>query len=155
MRLIRKQKNRRLYDTVDSRNVTLAELAEIIGSGESVRVEDGASGEDLTRSVLLQIVLEQEGPGAAVLSQSFLESLIRLYNNPMQLLASGYLDASMAAFERQQSDLAQRWQTAATTGDGSSGLADAAQEGLKSWLSLQRSLFDAWTGRGPGHEKED
>jgi polyhydroxyalkanoate synthesis repressor PhaR len=96
MRLIRKQKNRRLYDTVDSRNVTLSELAEIIGSGESVRVQDGTSGEDLTRSVLLQIVLEQEGPGAAVLSQSFLESLIRLYNNPMQLLASGYLDGWLA-----------------------------------------------------------
>ena len=63
--------------------------------------------------------------------------------------ASGYLDASMAAFERQQSELAQRWQAAGSVGNPATGLAEAAQEGLKSWMSLQRSLFDAWTGRTP------
>ena len=152
MRLIRKQKNRRLYDTVDKRNVTLQELAEIIGSGDAVRVEDGATGEDLTRGVLLQIVIEQESPGAALLSQSFLESLIRLYNNPLNLLASGYLEASMTAFERQQSELKQRWQASGSEGIPAAGLADAAREGLRSWMALQRTLFDAWTGRAPGNE---
>ncbi len=155
MRLIRKQKNRRLYDTVERRNVTLQELAATIGAGESIRVEDGTTGEDLTRSVLLQIVLEQEQPAGALLSQPFLEALIRLNNHPTRTLASGYLEASMAAFERQQSELMRRWQAAAGEHPAAAALAGAAQEGLKSWMSLQRTLFDLWSGRGPDDKAEE
>lgn len=155
MRLIRKQKNRRLYDTQDRRNITLAELAAIIGAGESVRVEDGTGGEDITRAVLLQIVMEQETPGSALLSQSFLEGLIRLYNNPLQQLVTGYLDASMTVFQRQQSELMKRWRELAGSGGASASLAEAAQEGLKGWVGLQRALFDAWTGRDGNDDRED
>lgn len=155
MRLIRKQKNRRLYDTVDRRNVTLQELAALIGAGESIRVEDGTTGADLTRPVLLQIVMEQEGPGAAVLSRSFLEGLIRLYNNPARLLAGSYLEASMAAFERQQEELMRRWQDTAGENPAAASMAEAAQEGLRSWMSLQKSLFELWSGRTSDDKKED
>jgi polyhydroxyalkanoate synthesis repressor PhaR len=149
VRLIRKQKNRRLYDTVDRRNVTLRELAAIIGTGDTIRVEDGASGENITHSVLLQIVTEREGPGGALLSQSFLEGLIRLYSNPASLLASTWFDASMAAFERQQAELMRRFGAGPQTGAAASAMAGIAQEGLRSWMTLQRSLFEIWAGRGP------
>lgn len=148
MRLIRKQKNRRLYDTVARRNVTLAELATLIGQGESVQVEDGTSGEDITRGVLLQIVIEQDACGGAFLSQAFLESLIRLASNPMQQMAAGYLEASVATFERYQHELAERWQPNATAAadptQQTAVLAEMARESLKGWMSLQRAFFDAW-----------
>lgn len=150
MRLIRKQKNRRLYDTVDRRNITLQELARLIGAGEQIQVEDGTTGENVTRAVLLQILLEQESPGRVLLSEAFLESLIRLGHNPLQQMASNYLDASLAAYERYQSDIAERWRADANTmSHPAEVLTEAAQRSLSSWISMQRSIFDAWSGRGP------
>lgn len=160
MRLIRKQKNRRLYDTVDRRNVTLQELASLIGRGESLRVEDGTSGEDLTRGVLLQIVTEQDANGQDLLSQPFLEALIRLSHHPMQQMAAGYLEASLATFERYQDDLASRWRPRASAmSSGESApqaplLTDLARESLKNWMSLQRSIFDAWSTPASDDAKE-
>ncbi len=155
MRLIRKQKNRRLYDTVDRRNITLQELARLIGAGEQVRVEDGTNGDNVTRAVLLQILLEQESPGRVLLSEAFLESLIRLGHNPLQQMASDYLDASLAAFERYQTDIAQRWQAdRQPLSHPAEVLTEAAQRSLSSWISMQRSIFDAWSGRPPEPEPE-
>jgi polyhydroxyalkanoate synthesis repressor PhaR len=155
MRLIRKQKNRRLYDTVDRRNVTLQDLAILIGGGESIRVEDGTSGDDISRLVLLQIVVEQESPAMALLSQPLLEGLIRLANNPMQQMAASYLEASVASFERSQGEFARRWQLDGNTGSTAGAIADAAQESLRSWMSLQRSIFDAWSGNSPDEGKDN
>ncbi|MEM9387722.1 MAG: polyhydroxyalkanoate synthesis regulator DNA-binding domain-containing protein [Pseudomonadota bacterium] len=150
MRLIRKQKNRRLYDTVDRRNITLQELARLIGAGEQIQVEDGTNGENITRTILLQILLEQESPGRVLLSEAFLESLIRLGHNPLQQMASNYLDASLAAFERYQSEIAERWRAdAKAMSHPAEVLTEAAQRSLSSWISMQRSIFDAWSGRGP------
>src|ERR1700682_93238 len=91
-RLIRKYSNRRLYDTVGSRHVTLDDLRHLIVSGEKIKVIDDKSGEDLTRSVLLQIIAEQEQDGSPVLGAESLAMMIRFYGGPMPGALSGYLE---------------------------------------------------------------
>src|SRR5215472_7563978 len=78
-RLIRKYANRRLYDAHDSRHVTLDDLRKLIAGGERIKVVDDKSGEDLTRSILLQIIASQEQFGTPVLSTQLLEAIIRFY----------------------------------------------------------------------------
>src|ERR1700722_16767433 len=90
-RLIRKYSNRRLYDTAGSRHVTLDDLRQLIVSGEKIKVIDDKSGEDLTRSVLLQIISEQEQSGSPVLGAELLEMIIRFYGGPMQALLTPHL----------------------------------------------------------------
>ena len=114
-RLIRKYTNRRLYDTAASRHVTLEDLRQLIVAGEKIKVIDDKSGEDLTRSVLLQIISEQEHFGSPVLSAELLEMIIRFYGRPMQALLSGYLEQAFTAMLRQQetmqSEMAKALQT--------------------------------------------
>ena len=90
-RVIRKYANRRLYDATASRHVTNDDIRKLIAAGERVQVIDDRSGEDLTRTVLLQIISEQEQFGAPVLSVQLLEGIIRFYGNPVQDLLSRYL----------------------------------------------------------------
>src|SRR3984957_4110962 len=101
-RLIRKYSNRRLFDAGGGPHVTLEDLRQLIVSGEKIKVVDDKSGEDLTRSVLLQIISEQEQFGAPVLGSELLEMIIRFYGRPMQALLSGFLEQAFTAMLRQQ-----------------------------------------------------
>src|SRR5260370_7464707 len=83
-RLIRKYSNRRLYDTVGSRHVTLDDLRQLVVAGEKIKGIDDKSGDDLTRSVLLQIIAEQEQFGVPVLNCDLLQMVIRFYSGPIQ-----------------------------------------------------------------------
>jgi len=83
-RLIKKYANRRLYDSTESRHVTLEDIRKMIVSGSKVKVVDDKSGEDLTRAVLLQVIAEQDQYGTPVLSTELLEAIIRFYGNPVQ-----------------------------------------------------------------------
>ena len=101
-RVIRKYANRRLYDPSESRHLTLDEVRELVVAGEKVRVEDAKSGEDLTRSILLQIIVEREEAGRPLLSADLLEQLIRFYGGAMQDFLATYLERSVGAFVDQQ-----------------------------------------------------
>jgi polyhydroxyalkanoate synthesis repressor PhaR len=101
-RLIRKYSNRRLYDTAASRHVTHDDLRQLIVAGERIKVIDDKSGDDLTRSVLLQIIAEQEQFGVPALSPELLEMIIRFYGGPIQALLSRYLEEAFTAMLRQQ-----------------------------------------------------
>jgi polyhydroxyalkanoate synthesis repressor PhaR len=103
--LIRKYSNRRLYDTAASRHVTLQDLRQLIISGEKIRVVDDKSARDLTRSVLLQIICEQEQSGAPVLGSELLEMIIRFHGRPMQALLSRSLEQAMASMVQQQESM--------------------------------------------------
>src|SRR6185437_8189268 len=94
-RLIRKYANRRLYDAHDSRHVTLDDLRKLIASGQRIKVIDDKSGEDLTRSILLQIIAAQEQFGTPALSTQLLEGIIRFYGNPVQQLRAGHRGAEL------------------------------------------------------------
>ena len=94
-RLIRKYANRRLYDAQDSRHVTLDDLRQLLARGVRLKVIDDKSGDDLTRSMLLQIIATQEQFGTPVLSTQLLEAIIRFYGNPIQQLLTSYLEQSI------------------------------------------------------------
>jgi polyhydroxyalkanoate synthesis repressor PhaR len=100
---IKKYANRRLYDTESSTYITLDRLAQMVREGREFEVVDAKSGEDITRQVLTQIIVEEEARGATMLPISFLKQLIGLYGNSMQNFVPQYLEAAMEAFQRNQS----------------------------------------------------
>jgi polyhydroxyalkanoate synthesis repressor PhaR len=100
---IKKYANRRLYDTESSTYITLDRLAHMVREGREFEVVDAKSGEDITRQVLTQIIVDEEARGATMLPLNFLKQLIGLYGNSMQNLVPSYLEAAMDAFQRNQS----------------------------------------------------
>ena len=100
---IKKYANRRLYNTGTSAYVTLEDLAEMVKKGEDFEVFDAKSGEDITRSVLAQIIFEQEGKvGQAMLPVTFLRQLIRFYGDSMQALVPSYLEFTIDRLTSEQ-----------------------------------------------------
>ena len=103
MHRLKKYPNRRLYDTTDSRYVTIGDLRRLIIAGESIKVEDSRDGGDLTRSVLMQILAEQEAEGhEPVLTNRALEQIIRFYGDRLGSLASRYIEQSILALLEHQ-----------------------------------------------------
>lgn len=96
--VIKKYANRRLYNTGTSTYVTLDDLGDMVKGGEDFTVQDAKSGEDLTRSVLTQIIFEQESKGTNLLPITVLRQLIRFYDDSMQAVVPTYLEHSMNAF---------------------------------------------------------
>ena len=107
--VIKKYANRRLYNTGTSAYVTLEDLALMVKSGEDFVVQDAKSGEDLTRSVLTQIIFEQEGKdGQSLLPISFLRQLIGYYGDSMQSMVPSYLEFSMDSFAQKQGEMREK-----------------------------------------------
>ena len=103
---IKKYANRRLYNTESSVYVTLADLAKMVKSGDDFVVHDAKTNEDITRSVLTQIIFEQEGvEGQALLPVAFLRQLIRFYGDSVQTLVPSYLEFSMERFTVEQENV--------------------------------------------------
>jgi polyhydroxyalkanoate synthesis repressor PhaR len=101
---IKKYANRRLYDTESSTYITLDRLAQMVREGREFEVVDAKSGDDITRQVLTQIIVDEEARGGAtMLPINFLKQLIGLYGNSMQNFVPSYLEAAMDAFQRNQS----------------------------------------------------
>jgi polyhydroxyalkanoate synthesis repressor PhaR len=100
--IIKKYANRRLYNTETSSYITLEHLAAMTREGRDFQVFDARSGEDITRSVLTQIVMEEESTGQTMLPVPFLRQIIAMYGDSMQSMVPGYLEASMAAFSENQ-----------------------------------------------------
>lgn len=96
-RVIKKYPNRRLYDTDTSSYITLTEIKQLVMNSESFVVRDAKSGEDLTRSILLQIILEEEANGSPMFTAPVLSNIIRFYGHTMQGLMGGYLEKNMQA----------------------------------------------------------
>jgi polyhydroxyalkanoate synthesis repressor PhaR len=110
---IKKYANRRLYNTGTSTYVTLEDLASMVKAGEDFLVYDAKSGDDITRSVLTQIIFEQENKdGQNLLPVSFLRQLIRFYGDSMQLLVPRYLELSIDTLSKEQDRLRQQLSTA-------------------------------------------
>ena len=103
--VVKKYANRRLYNTATSSYVTLDDLAKMIKEGGDFVVHDAKTGEDITRSVLTQIIVEQEQKGQNLLPISFLRQLISFYGDSMQFLVPGYLEQAMIAFARNQEQM--------------------------------------------------
>ena len=100
--VIKKYANRRLYNTASSSYVTLEHLSEMVKKGVDFVVYDAKTNEDITRSVLSQIIFEEEGKGQSLLPIQFLRQLIGFYGNSMQSFLPSYLELSLASFTEQQ-----------------------------------------------------
>jgi polyhydroxyalkanoate synthesis repressor PhaR len=101
-RQIKKYPNRRLYDTKTSTYITLADVKKLVMGGEGFQVVDAKSGEDLTRSILLQVIMEEESAGAPMFSSDILTQFIRSYGNAMQGMLGAYLERNMQLFNEIQ-----------------------------------------------------
>ncbi|MEW5889543.1 MAG: polyhydroxyalkanoate synthesis repressor PhaR [Pseudomonadota bacterium] len=101
-RLIKKYPNRRLYDTKTSSYITLADVKDLVLRHEEFQVVDAKTNEDLTRSILLQIILEEESAGAPMFTSDLLAQMIRFYGNAMQGMMGKYLENNIKAFTEMQ-----------------------------------------------------
>src|ERR671938_427536 len=97
-RIIKKYPNRRLYDTETSSYITLADVKKLVHDHVDFRVEDAKTKEDLTRQILLQIILEEETAGAPMFSSDMLSQIIRFYGNAMQGMMGNYLEKNIHTF---------------------------------------------------------
>src|SRR5437016_14035356 len=131
LRLIKKYPNRRLYDTKTSSYITLADVKQMVLKQEEFQVVDAKSGDDLTRQILLQIILEEESAGMPLFSSDLLSQLIRSYGNAMQGMMGSYLERNIGAFQDIQKPLQE--QSHRMYGDNSR----ASQELWARFMNLQ------------------
>jgi polyhydroxyalkanoate synthesis repressor PhaR len=126
--IIKKYANRRLYNTQSSSYVTLDHLCEMVKDGVEFEVRDARTGDDITRSVLTQIIFEEEGKGQNLLPIRFLRQLIRMYGDSLQAFVPGYLDLSMESFTKNQEQVRNR--VAEAFGGGTQVFQDMARQNL-------------------------
>ena len=129
---IKKYANRRLYDTESSTYITLDRLAQMVREGREFEVVDAKSGDDITRQVLTQIIVDEEARGSTMLPINFLKQLIGLYGNSMQNFVPQYLEAAMDAFQRNQS--------AARDAFGGNMFADLAKRNMAMFEDVSRAF---------------
>jgi polyhydroxyalkanoate synthesis repressor PhaR len=142
VRLIKKYPNRRLYDTKTSSYITLADVKQMVLKQEDFQVVDAKSGEELTRQILLQIILEEESGGVPMFSSDLLSQMIRSYGSAMQGFMGSYLEKNIEAFQQLQKALQDQSQK--IYGDNSR----ASQELWSQFMNLQgpamQSLMQAY-----------
>ena len=107
-RVLKKYPNRRLYDTQSSSYITLADVKQMVLDGEDFEVRDAKSSDDLTRSILLQIILEEESAGAPMFTTQSLAQIIRLYGHAMQGVMGSYLEQNLQGFTDMQARFAEQ-----------------------------------------------
>lgn len=147
LRTITKYPNRRLYDTEESRYVTLADIRKLVVGKTDFVVIDRKTGEDITRSILLQVISEQEQQGEPVMSRDFLSQVIRSYGKVVPEFASDYLEVSMKFFMSRQQNL--REQIRRVVGlDPFTAVADVAQKNFARWKSLQEEVLQRFAAVG-------
>jgi polyhydroxyalkanoate synthesis repressor PhaR len=125
-RILKKYPNRRLYDTRLSSYITLADVKAMVLAAESFEVRDARTGEDLTRSILLQIILEEEGGGVPMFSAAMLAQVIRFYGHSMQGMMGSYLEKNLQTFTEIQARLAEQ----------SKGLLDPGAQTPEMWAQF-------------------
>jgi polyhydroxyalkanoate synthesis repressor PhaR len=139
-RVIRKYPNRRLYDTVESRYVTLADVRRLVVERIDFVVLDRKTQQDITRSILLQVIAEQEGAGESLMSRDFLSQVIRSYGSGVQDFVGRYLDESLRLFSREQRELRERFKSVVGV-DPLETVTALAQKNYQRWKSLQEEVF--------------
>ena len=156
VRIIKKYPNRRLYDTEISSYITLEEVRQLVIDGEEFEVRDAKSGDDLTRSVLLQIISEHEETGQPMFTTQLLSQIIRFYGDSMQGFMGSYLEKSLQIFLDQQQKF--RSQLNNILGQTPwSMLNDMTERNLDLWKSVQEGFLSAAANSGrinPGKDSK-
>jgi polyhydroxyalkanoate synthesis repressor PhaR len=151
---IKKYANRRLYNTGTSTYVTLEDLATMVKAGENFVVFDAKTSEDITRSVLAQIIFEQENKeGQNLLPINFLRQLIRFYGDSMQMMVPRYLEVSLESFTKEQEKLRQQMAQAFGVGVGSSPFG-SMEEQVRRNMEMFEKAFSMFTPFARRENKE-
>ncbi len=153
-RLIKKYANRRLYDTVVSRYITLDDIRRLIKEDVQTKVVDAKTGDDITRCILLQIIVEQEDKGVPMLSTRLLQQVIRFYDDALQAFMGSYLEKSVEQASREQRTL--RAQMSSIMEQGPLTLfTDLAERNLEMWRQMQEQMLRAYLpGAADGHDAD-
>ena len=151
MRVIKKYPNRRLYDTERSTYITVADVLKIIRAGDDFQVVDAESGEDITRSVLVQIITEQEGGATPIFTTDMLTRFIRVYDDSSQALFGEFLDKNLKMFAEQQKRFQD--QMGNIIGSPLQIMQDLTERNLSIWTDMQSRFMDMAMGRGAAPDK--
>jgi polyhydroxyalkanoate synthesis repressor PhaR len=144
-RVIKKYPNRRLYDTVESRYITLADIRRLVMDRVDFLVIDKKSQEDITRPILLQVIAEQEHTGEPLMSQDFLSQIIRSYGSAMQSFVGSYLEQSLKLLSAQQQQVRDHMR-GTLGGDTFDSMSTVTQKNLEHWRTVQEDIFRVMSG---------
>lgn len=149
--VIKKYANRRLYNTATSTYVTLDDLASMVKSGQDFLVYDAKSGDDITRSVLTQIIFEEENKGGAqtLLPVNFLRQLIKFYGDQMQGMVPSYLEFSLDNLTKDQDKIRKQVLDAVGVGDSFKGMEDQAKRNMAMFNDAMK-MFNPFAAMMPG-----
>lgn len=154
-RVIKKYPNRRLYDTEESRYITLADVRRLVLDKVDFVVIEKKSQKDITRSILLQVISDQELKGEPVMSRDFLSQVIRSYGDIMPDFVSSYLEQSLKLFTSQQQQVRDKVRGVVGV-DPVVMVSELAQKNYARWKSIQEDIFRTLTRqRSRDHEKHD
>ena len=158
LRTIKKYPNRRLYDTVESRYITLSDIRRLVIERVDFVVIDKKSQEDITRSILLQVIAEQEHGGEPLMSRDFLSQIIRSYGGAAQGMIGSYLEQSLKLFASQQRDARDRAKAAGeaepTALGNNPGINHLAQKNYQRWRQVQDEIYRTLVNAGRGGRSE-
>lgn len=141
-RIIKKYPNRRLYDTEISSYITLEDVRHLVMQHVDFRVQEAKSKQDITRSILLQIILEREEGGEPIFSEPVLQEIIRFYGDALQGMMTSYLEKSLKLFVEQQD----KWRGSMSNvmvGDPLAMMRDVAEQNLTMWKEMQESFLSS------------
>jgi polyhydroxyalkanoate synthesis repressor PhaR len=141
LRIIKKYPNRRLYDTATSGYITLTDVRQMVVENTPFEVRDAKTNEELTRTILLQIILEEEAVGVPMFSNDMLSQMIRFYGGAMQGVVGGLFEQNVRAFTEFQKNIAEKGGTLI----GSTG-ADGGQVGSEVWQQFMQLQAPAMQG---------
>jgi len=147
-RIIKKYPNRRLYDTEVSRYITLSDVRSLVMKGVDFMVLDTSNAEDITRAILLQIMLDEESGGRPLFSATMLAQIIRFYGGTLQGLFARYLEDSLDLFGRQQHQIRKTWAQ-----NPFNAMTRMTQRNVDMWADLQEEFLRA-TGLKMANERE-
>ena len=152
IRIIKKYPNRRLYDTVQSRYITLPEVRDLVVNETPFMVLDTQSDEDITRNILLQIILEQESDQDPLFSNAHLQDFIRYYSENSREGFSSFMEQSLNFFHEQQAIMQEQMKDLMET-NPVKAWTDATEKNVEMWQSMQKDLLKAF-GLAPGDKKK-
>ena len=154
-RVIKKYPNRRLYDTAESKYVTLNDVRKLVLDGVGFCVIDKKSGDDITRNILLQIIIEQEDEGEPLFTTDVLEQIIGFYGGSVQDVAGDLISQSLDLFRKQQEQFGNQVREAMEANPMSSVLGEMTKQNMEMWKKMQSSFFQNAmrpTGEKPNDE---
>lgn len=151
VRIIKKYPNRRIYDTQDSKYITINDVRDMVVEGAQFKIVDAKSGDDITRSVLLQIIIEQESETNPLFSTDNLQNFIRYYGENQQQAFSDFINQSVSFFQQQQQQFQSNMEEMMEQ-NPVKVWSDISKQNLEMWQQMQGAFFGQQAGKDKKQE---